>query len=295
MNPARIVVTGAAGRIGSIVAERLAADGHDLMLLDRKSPDRLLPGAFTECDLRDRERVAAACRGASFIVHIGEIPNVGLGPSDAELFAMNTGACRMMLDVAVEQGVRRFLYTSSCQYYGYFGEPITDASPIPERWPIDELQPPRPYNAYNYSKATNELACRETSARTALDVMMFRLPFVVPRDFESRRQRFWDRADESVSDGFWAYVHVDDVAEAYALAVRGDRPLEKLPSKCEAFNLLADDARGTLSIREKLSKHLPSWPALPGDWPERMPPLSIEKARRYLGWKPKVRFAETVR
>lgn len=292
MQADRIVVTGAAGRIGLVVARRLAADGHGLILLDRKTPTSPLPGDFTQCDLRDRDVMMKASRGASVIVHIGEIPNVGLGPTDAELFAMNTGACRTMLDVAAQLRVRRLLYTSSCQYYGYFGERITAQSPRPERWPIDELQPPRPHNAYSYSKSTNELACRETSARTGLDVMMFRLPFVVPPEFDDKRERFWDRADDSVSDGFWAYVHVDDVAEAYALAVREDRPLEPLPSKCEAFNLVAEDVRGAMNVREKLKRHLPDWPALPDGWPERMPPLSVEKAKRYLGWRPKIRLAE---
>lgn len=292
MQRERIVITGVAGRIGSVVAQRLAQEGYELVLLDKRRPTQSLPGDFIETDLRDGDHVRAASRGASVFVHIGEVPNVGLGLSDEELFASNTGACRTMLDAAVDVRARRFIYTSSCQYYGYFGERVTDDTPPPERWPIDECQPPKPHNAYGESKVANERACRKTSERAGLDVMIFRLPFVLPQNLTLPIERFWDRADSSVSDGFWSYVQVNDVAEAFALAIKMDRPLEPLPTKCEAFNILTDDVRGSVNLPEKLAKHLPSWPPLPRGWPERMPPLSIEKARRYLGWEPKIRLFE---
>ena len=87
-------------------------------------------------------------------------------------------------------------------------------------------------------------------------------------------------------------MHVDDVAEAYALAVRQDRPVEPLPSRCEAFNLAAEDVRGPMNVTEKIARHLPDWPPLPNDWPERMPPLGIDKAKHYLGWRPTIRVSE---
>lgn len=288
----RIVVTGAAGRIGSVVARRLARDGYDLVLLDRAPAKNVPDGAtYIECDLHDRDRVLAATAGAAVIIHLGEIPALGIGFTDEQVFESNTTACRTMLDAAVAAGARRFIYTSSCQRYGYWGSSDFDKSRPPSRWPIDETLPAAPRGAYAESKAANEAACQQTSDAAGLDVFMFRFPWVVPEWFEVTRER-WEKADRNALDGFWTYVHVEDAAEAYTLAVARDRPLEPLPSRCEAFHFVADDVRGILPIREKLERFLPAWPPLPADWPARKPPVSCEKAARYLGWRPMIRLAD---
>lgn len=292
----RIVITGAAGMIGAVVARRLEAEGHELILIDRRRGERALPESrFIECDLRDRDRVAKEVAGANIVIHIGEIPNIGIGGmSDAEVFATNIEGCRSILDAAVAAGARRFIYTSSCQHYGYWGDMNFDRTRTPARWPIDEFQPAAPRNAYAYSKAFNELACRETSARTGMETFIFRLPFVVPpRSIEDLRA-MWRKSDDRPMDGFWTYLTLDDTAEAYALTVRPDRPLEPMPSRCEAFHFVADDVRGIRSAREKLAKELPAYDPLPADWPERSPPVTCVKAARYLGWRPKVRLADVL-
>jgi UDP-glucose 4-epimerase len=292
----RIAITGVSGMVGQVVARRLAKGGHELVMFDRRRTDATLPqGTFIECDLRERDRVAQAIAGVRTVIHIGEIPNVGNGYADSEVFESNVAACRSMLDAAVAAGARRFIYTSSCQYYGYWGNSDFDRERTPARWPIDEFQPAMPRNAYAHSKAMNELACLETSARTGLEVFMFRLPWVVPHHLDQRLRDSWSTSDPRHVDGFWTYVHVDDAAEAYALGAADDRPLEPMPSRCEAFHFASDESRGPLPVREKLAKFTPGFHPLPEDWPPTRPPLTCAKAARYLGWHPQWRMGDLLR
>ena len=295
-SPQRIAITGVSGGIGHVAARRLAKDGHQLVMLDRRRSDAMLPeGEFVECDLRETSRVTEAMRGVETVVHLGEIPSVGAGPSPQEVFDSNTAVGRSMLDAALAVGAKRFIYTSSCQYYGYWGSGDFDRERTPARWPIDEFLPAMPRNAYAHSKAVNELACREVSARTGLEIFIFRFPWVVPAHAIERVRQSWETSDPRHIDGFWTYLHVDDAAEAYALAVSRDRPLEPMPSLCEAFHFVADTARGPLPIREKLATFLPKFAPLPADWAPTRPPVTCAKAERYLGWRPTWRMADILR
>jgi nucleoside-diphosphate-sugar epimerase len=281
-----VAVTGAAGTIGSAVAERLAQDGYRLTLLDVRAPKSVPQGAtFHQVDSLDADAVSQALKGATMVCHIGEIPNLLPQFTHEEVLQKNTQICRNVLNAAAGEGVKRLVYTSSCQAYGYWGN-YFPKDLMPSVWPLDERQPLSPRNKYAESKAVNEEQTRSIAKAGGMQALIFRFPWVMSPRASGKVERLWGPADKGIQDGFWTLLDLRDAVEAYALAMRIDRPLAIDPGDCEAFHFVADEVLGEMPIKEKMAMFLPDFPPLPPDWPERRPPVSCHKAATLLGWRP---------
>ena len=153
----RILVTGAAGFIGSHVAERLLADGHDVVLLDgftdyyerwRKEANLATARAhrcatFHELDLRT-DPLDAALEGVERVVHLAAMPGLPRSWTEmAEYTSCNLIATYRLLEAARLAGVARFLQISTSSVYG------ADAMG-------DEDQPLHPVSPYGVTKLAAE-------------------------------------------------------------------------------------------------------------------------------------------
>jgi UDP-glucose 4-epimerase len=150
----KILITGAAGFIGSHLSDRLAAD-NELLLLDDFSVGRrenlsevaTLPSVqVVEADIRDRERMNQLCAGVSVVFHLAtSCLRTSLG--DPELsHDTNAGGTLSLCRAALERGVRRLVYCSSSEVYG---TALTA--------PMDESHPLQPTTVYGASKLAGEL------------------------------------------------------------------------------------------------------------------------------------------
>jgi nucleoside-diphosphate-sugar epimerase len=288
----KIAVTGAAGNIGGTVARRLHELGYSLVLLDKR-PAIDPPQPFVQTDLRDLDAVRAALDGVDAVCHIGEVPNILPGMTGEEVFDINTAVCRTMLAASREAGVKRFIYTSSCQRYGYWGSRQFLTEKLPDVWPLDESQSACATNLYAESKIANEIQCE--AAAGAMQILIYRFPWVLPIGPGERTQRHWKRADEQLFEGFWTYLDIRDAAESYVRGLEPTGPDSSQLSTCEAFHFVADEIVGDVPLRQKMERFLPDWPPLPENWGTHMPPVSLEKARRLLGWWPAYRMSAVIR
>lgn len=133
----RVLVTGGAGYIGSILTRLLLADGYDVRVLDAffygaDSLEGLASASRLEImvgDTRDSNVVGDAMRGVDQVVHLAEIvgdPACALDPPTT--VAINYEATRGIAEQARDYGVRRLVYPSSCSVYGATEEVVDEDS-----------------------------------------------------------------------------------------------------------------------------------------------------------------------
>jgi nucleoside-diphosphate-sugar epimerase len=147
----RVLVTGHAGYIGSVLAPFLAACGHDVVGLDAELFHGCDFGVEPEvirgrvADVRDV--VPSDLAGVDAIVHLAALSNDPLGDLDPGMTRnVNCDGTLRLARAAREAGVRRFVFASSCSMYGASG---TDEA-------LDESAPLRPLTAYAESKVRAE-------------------------------------------------------------------------------------------------------------------------------------------
>lgn len=151
------LVTGGAGFIGSHLAERLLADGHDVRILDDFSSGKeanlgFAPGArggrleVVRGDVSDEQTARAAVQGAACVFHQAAIPSVprSIDKPAATHRANVTGTLNLLI-AARDAGVSRFVYASSSSVYG-------DTPTLPKV----ETMTPAPLSPYAISKLSAE-------------------------------------------------------------------------------------------------------------------------------------------
>lgn len=196
----RVIVTGAAGLIGSAVAQRLAA-GHEVVGVD------LLPGPHVSvmADCLDVAEWGPRVGSADAVAHAAALhaPHVGYR-SDEDFRRSNVEATARLLDFAVAGGIRNFVFTSTTSLYGHALEAEGQAV-----W-VDEQLGPRPRDIYDETKLEAErmVAAAGISTLTCTSLRMSRC-FPEPAALMAtyRLHRGIDRRD---------------VAEAHALALHRD-------------------------------------------------------------------------
>jgi UDP-glucose 4-epimerase len=231
----RILVTGAAGFIGSTTAALLVDQGHDVTGLDNLSSGRRenapAGASFVEGDCGDSELIRSldpfdAC------VHFAARIEPGESMKFPEVFFSNNAASSFrLLEALVQTGVQRFVFSSSCAVYGDQVE-----------MPIDEERATRPHSPYGQSKLMVEQGLEWLVAQGRLRAATLRYfnaaggtmahperhnpeIHLIPIAFDAalgRRDRldvFGD--DYPTPDGTCVrdYIHVSDLAEAHSLAI----------------------------------------------------------------------------
>jgi UDP-glucose 4-epimerase len=275
----KVAVTGAAGRIGRAAISELKAAGHTVWAMDRvlpPEPERSLVARALLVDLADAGQVYALLAGADAVVHLGAYPNLAHHPAE-HVFVNNTAACANVAAACRALGIRRVAYTSSVTIYG-LGAQIKAGGVT--TLPIDESLAAHPENAYALSKWVGEeifsLAGREWGLQTA----SLRPTLVIGPD-EWRTPRGQPREHPG---GLWSHVDARDVALAARLAVE---KLDELGTGNHPFNVNAAVAHARVPLAELIPRTVPELAPLASALKGDAPALSIERARRLLGYLPR--------
>lgn len=223
----KVIVTGAAGFIGSHLIDRLARESvSEIVALDNFYRGRRehLAGhgdsravRLIEADVRNAGALRELCAGADTIFHLAAQSNVMGAVSDLSYsFDTNVAGTVNILEAARATGVRRIVFTSSREVYGEV-----------DRLPVGEDRAFNAKNAYGASKAAGELYARVFQNTYGVETAILRLANVYgPRDRDRVIPLWLDAAasgcDLIVYGGQQVidFVHVDLVVEALLRAAR---------------------------------------------------------------------------
>jgi len=271
----RIALTGSSGKLGTVVARELRAAGHEVMGLDVRGERG--PG-FVQVELTDYGQVIDALAGVNdqhdgfdALVHLGAIPAPGIRP-DVATFHNNMTSTFNVFWAAVRLGIQRIVYASSETVLGLpFDVP-------PPYIPVDEQYPARPESVYSLVKTLEEhLATELVRWHPELSITALRFSNVmVPDDYAEfpfdadARTRKWN---------LWGYIDARDGAQAV------QRVLENAPAGFDTFIIAAADTVMTRPNGELVDEVFPGVETR-GDLGENTTLLSIDKARRLLGYDP---------
>jgi len=246
-----------------------------------------------EGDIRALEACRSACQGMDFVLHQAALASVPRSiEKPAETTAVNVGGLVNVLTAAKENGVRRVVCASSSSVYG-------DTPTLPK----DEGMTPAPLSPYAVSKLAGEYFARVFATTIGLETISLRyfnvfgprqdpgsqyaavVPLFATSLRDSKRPRIYGDGEQSRD-----FTYIDNVVEAnLAACTKGKGDGQALNIACgERYTLLAllDSLAKLFGVRAE---------------PEFLPPragdvrhsqASIERAKRELGFVPRVGFEE---
>lgn len=163
------LVTGAAGFLGSALANRLAQNGHNVRGLDDLSagdPARLLPHvSFTRGDVNDRPKLWSLLQDVACVYHLAarvSVPESVLYPR--EYNAVNVGGTVSVMEAMRDAGVKRVVLVSSGAVYGE-----------QKQVPFHETLPPNPRSPYAVSKLAAEYYVRTIGTLVGIETVSLRV------------------------------------------------------------------------------------------------------------------------
>jgi UDP-glucose 4-epimerase len=305
----KLLVVGGAGYIGSVCAELLLDQGHEVAVFDNLSEGHrgaLDPRArFIEGDLQDRQAIdsALAVVRPEAVMHFAASALVFESMRDpSKYFRNNISNGLNLLDAMVAAHVERIVFSSTCAIFG-----------PPDRLPIDEAAPMRPINPYGESKLAFEKILRWYDEIHGLKFVALRyfnaagatanfgedhrlethlIPNVLKVALGQEPHVEIFGSDYETPDGTCIrdYIHIVDLARAHILALG--------TATSELYNL---GTGGGASVREVIAacrkitgKKIDTVekPRRPGDPPRLI--ASSEKIKNELGWRPQFQSLDEI-
>jgi len=308
----RVLVTGGAGYIGSVVADHLLSAGHTVTVLDNLIMGwrEAVPAQaeFIQADTGDETALDALFARHKFdaVLHFAALIEAGESVTVPERYFENNSLRTLtLLRVMLRHEVERFVFSSTAAVYGE-----------PETVPIPEDHPLAPTNPYGESKLMVEQTLRWLHSAHGLryaSLRYFNAAGATPERGEAHRSEshliplilqvpLGQRdcisifgTDYPTKDGTCIrdYIHVDDLASAHLLALQGLEKHETLI--CNLGSGSGFSVREIIEIARKVTGHaipVRECPRRPGDAAVLI--ASSDKARRMLGWRPQFSDVESV-
>jgi UDP-glucose 4-epimerase len=300
----RVLVTGGAGYIGSVVTEQLAKDDHEVVVYDslyKGHREAVIAGArFVEADLSDRETLTQTLRDmkCEAVIHMAADSLVGESYTNpAKYYDNNVNTGLILLKAMRDADVQQMVFSSTAAVYGE-----------PEKQPIEETDPTNPTNPYGETKLSFERAMHWYDRAYGLRYASLRyfnaagatencgevhdpethlIPIALQAAAGKRTHIEIFGDDYPTEDGTCVrdYIHVIDLARAHVMA------LNVLSDGSRIYNLGCGGAGYSVrqvidTAREVTRKEIPTKVAARRAGDPAVLIASSEKIKRELGWQP---------
>lgn len=260
----RVLLTGAAGGVGSILRRGLRDHYAEFVLLDLEP---LEPETDNErclqVDLRDREATFAAVRDVDAVLHLGAIP---VEAPFEDILDSNLRGTYHVLEACRRTGIPRFVFASSHHTMGFY----------PRDVPVDASMPVRPDSFYGASKVYGEALGRMYHDQFGLEVVCVRIGTVIDRPTDRRTLSTWSSPGDTV-DLFRRCVDAGDVGFSVVYGVSGNQ-------RRWWFDDGAGDALGYVP-RDDAERYAAEIEAEPESQPEpELPPAERFQGGSFVEW-----------
>ncbi len=308
----KVLVTGASGFTGSVLAEKLIEQGNEVRAFVRNKSKMQSPNAHRmeviESDITDTEAMKRAVEGVEKVYHIAALFRQA-GVPDQVYWDVNVTATENLLKLSHEAGVKRFVHCSTVGVHGHIENP-----------PADEEYRFSPGDIYQITKLAGEQKALEYYKETGFPVSVVR-PGPIYGVGDMRLLKLFKLASKSITpilgDGniFFNMVYVEDLADIFILASQKEEAIGQVFLGAGPENMRLNDIVDTIAgilNKPKRKIHLPAAPfQLAGGICEKVciplgiePPIyrrrvdfftksrsfTIDKSRRLLGYDPKFNY-----
>lgn len=302
----KVLVTGGAGYIGSHVVKALGERGYNIIVYDNLSTGNkwaVLFGELIEGDLGDKEKIREVIKKfkPDAVMHFAAFIQVDESVREPlKYYRNNTINTINLLEVLVEEGVDKLIFSSTAATYG-----------IPDRIPVREDDIQKPINPYGASKLAVESVLRDLAITGKLNYIALRYFNVAGADVKGRIGQAYKYAthlitralktakgefdmlriygtDYPTKDGTCIrdYIHVDDLADAHIVAL--EYLLKK--GKSDVFNCGYGHGFSVKEVVEEVKKVTQiNFKVEETSRREGDPPVLIadnSKIKRVLNWQP---------
>ncbi|MEK7625374.1 MAG: NAD-dependent epimerase/dehydratase family protein [Patescibacteria group bacterium] len=288
----KLVVTGGAGFIGSHLADRLIAEGHEVVVVDNlmlgKKDFVNKKAKFFKVDIRDYKKLSKLFKNAEVVFHLAADPRLPVSIEDPiGTHEINVTGTLNVLMAAKENSVKKVIFSSSCAAYGE--QPL----------PIREELVPKPMSPYGLHKLIGENYCQLFSDLFKLETACLRYfnvfgprklatgsyPMAIPIFLSQRSEK---KKLTIVGDGEATrdYIHVRDVVDANIRAWKSN------VSDGRPINIGSGRQVSVNSIAKLIGGPTKNLPARAGEM--RFIEADISLAKKLLGWYPTVTLEDGI-
>lgn len=303
----RVLVTGGAGYIGSVIVDQLVAEGHTVVVYDNLSKghsDAVSRDArFVNADLLDEKmlRDTLGSHAIEAVIHMAASSLVGESMSSpGRYYRNNVVASIGLFDAMSQAGIRNVVFSSTAAVYGE-----------PEKQPIAETAPLSPSNTYGETKLAVERAMHWYGGAHGLRYVSLRyfnaagatgergerhdpethlIPLVLRAARDERQPITVFGDDYPTRDGTCVrdYIHVSDLARAHVLALGA---LARNEVSADIFNLGCGDGYTVKEVidtaRQVTGRKIPVQVGARRAGDPAVLIASSDRIARVLGWQPR--------
>lgn len=298
MSKEKALVTGGAGFIGSHLVDRLLEEGHEVIVIDNFSNGRMENLSkhknnkqlkIKKVDITNYDKICAYFKGVSWVFHLAALADIVPSIKDPlKYHKSNVDGTASALDAAHKNNVKRFIYTASSSCYG-----ISDKYPTTE---TAEIKPEYPYALTKYIGEQYALHWNKVYKLPVVSLRLFNVYGPRARTTGAYgavfgvflTQKYHNKPFTVVGDGTQTrdFTFVTDIVDGFYKAAESE-------VENEVINLGSGNTYSVNRLVKLLGGKKIYVPKRPGE-PDRTY-ADISKAKKLLGYKPKVTFEEGVK